>query len=206
MSRIFFPALLLFLFITFLAVFFVRSKEPHSGSNVDLPKEVIRPGMQLTSPAFLSNQKIPAKYTCDGENINPPLTISEVPDGVQSFVLIITDPDSPSSNFTHWLIWNIPKAEQINEGEVPSGAVQGINDFGQNNYGGPCPPSGTHKYQFKLYALNTVLDLPSGAGKSALEAAIVGHIVDQTVLVGIYKRSSSSRDDPEGWVNRGRLF
>ena len=152
-------------------------------------KEVISQHMKLTSPSFLNNQMMPSKYTCDGENISPPLVVEGIPPQTQSLALIVDDPDAPSGNFIHWLIWNIaPKTEKITEGEVPNEASQGINDFGENKYGGPCPPSGIHRYQFKLYALDVLLDLPENTKGEDLEKAIEGHILDQTMLVGNYQK------------------
>lgn len=147
--------------------------------------------LQLKSPAFLEQGQIPAKYTCDGYdvNINPLLQISDVPEGTQSIVLIVDDPDTPRGDWTHWLLWNIPaQTSQIVEDEIPVGSVQGKNDFGRNEYGGPCPPSGTHRYQFKLYALDIQLNLDVNTGKKKLEKAMQGHILDQALLVGLYKR------------------
>ena len=145
--------------------------------------------LKLKSPAFEPQGSIPSKYTCDGQGINPPLQISEVPEGAQSLVLIIDDPDAPRCDWVHWLLWNItPQTSQIPENSVPQNAVQGKTDFGRSEYGGPCPPSGTHRYQFKLYALDTVLDLPSKARKKDLEEAMQGHILDQVMLVGLYSK------------------
>lgn len=136
--------------------------------------------MKLTSPAFQNNAVIPARYTCDGENVNPPLTISEVPAGTQSLALIVHDPDAPRGNWTHWLLWNIdPATTSIAENSVPAGAVQGVTDFGSAAWGGPCPPSGTHRYIFTLYALDAKLDL----------SAMQGHILEEAELVGNYQRS-----------------
>lgn len=143
--------------------------------------------MQLTS-VFSNNQAIPNRFTCDGENINPELNISGVPKEAKSLSLITDDPDAPGGDFVHWVIWNIgAETTQIKENSLPEGAVAGKNDFGKNNYGGPCPPSGTHRYQFKIYALDTKLDLPASAGKQELLAAMNGHILDQTTLVGTYR-------------------
>ena len=143
--------------------------------------------MKLESPAFEHNQPIPKKYTCDGEDINPPLKIEEVPKEAKSLVLIVDDPDAPMGTFTHWLLWNIdPKISEIEENSKPG--IEGINDFGKNSYGGPCPPSGTHHYHFKIYALDTLLDLPSSSKKSALEKTIEGHILDFSELIGLYQK------------------
>ena len=145
--------------------------------------------MKLSSSAFENNQLIPAKYTCDGENVNPPLVIVDIPEDTQSLVLIVDDPDAPSGAFTHWLVWNIdPQAKEIAEGSVPQNATQGKNDFGKNGWGGPCPPSGTHHYFFKLYALDQKLDLSASADKKDLEKAMQGHILSQTQLIGLYNR------------------
>lgn len=145
--------------------------------------------MQLKSPAFLDQGQIPSKYTCDGEDINPPLEISGVPGSAQSLVLIVDDPDAPAGDWAHWLLWNIPAhVSQISEKSAPLEAVQGKTDFNQNKYGGPCPPSGAHRYQFKLYALDVSLDLDPSARKQDLEKAMQGHILDQALLAGLYKR------------------
>jgi len=163
--------------------------------------------MQITSSAFDHNQSIPSKYTCDGENISPPLVISDVPEGTKSLVLINDDPDAPGGTWVHWTIWNIsPDTTAIEEDTVPSGAggpalsaVEGMTSFGSQGYGGPCPPrvdsrveagppSGTHRYFFKLYALNDVLALSPDADTSQLEAAIEGHILDRAEVIGLYNR------------------
>lgn len=145
--------------------------------------------MQLTSPVFEPNEEIPAKYTCDGQNINPPLSIDAVPPNAQSLVLIVDDPDAPAGAWTHWVVWNIdPKVGVITENSVPSGAVQGLNSFKNIVYGGPCPPSGVHHYYFKIYALDKVLELAEGADLKALELAMYNHIIDSTQLIGLYER------------------
>jgi len=145
--------------------------------------------MKLFSSAFENNQSIPSKYTCDGQDINPPLEISGVPENAQSLVLIIDDPDAPMGTWDHWLVWNINHSlTSIGENSVPKGAVQGKNSFGKQAYGGPCPPSGVHHYHFKLYALDTKFELDSSSEKRALEFAIQDHILDQTELIGLYQR------------------
>jgi len=147
--------------------------------------------MKIISRAFENKQTIPQKYTCDGENINPPLQISDIPANTQSLVLIVDDPDAPSGDWVHWLVWNInPETKLITENESPKGAVQGTNDFGKQNYGGPCPPAGTHRYQFKIYALNTILNLPSSSRKKDLETAMENHILDKDILIGLYEALS----------------
>lgn len=144
--------------------------------------------MKITSPAFQNNQRIPAQYTCDGENVNPPLTITDVPTGAKSLVLIMDDPDSPTGTWDHWIVFNIPVATtEILEGQEPAG-VQGKTSFGEVGYGGPCPGSGEHRYFFKFYALDRQLDLQEGASKKEVEQAMEGHIVEQEKLVGKYER------------------
>lgn len=142
--------------------------------------------MQLTS-VFSNNQVIPSKFTCDGENVNPELNITGLPANTKSLSLIVDDPDAPGGDFVHWVMWNVgPETLQIKEKTMPTGAVMGKNDFGNNNYGGPCPPDKTHRYQFKVYALDVKLNLAASAGKQELLAAMNGHILDQAKLVGTY--------------------
>ena len=144
--------------------------------------------MKITSSAFQHGGNIPSKFACDGANSSPSLEIADAPSGAKSLVLIVEDPDAPSGLFTHWLVWNIsPQTSAIGEGSTPKG-VQGTNDFGKSRYGGPCPPSGTHRYYFKVFALDRELDLPFGAKRSQLEAAMKGHVVAQGELMGRYSR------------------
>jgi len=144
--------------------------------------------MKLTSPAFVDGGTIPSRYTCDGANISPPLKISDVPEGTESLALVMDDPDAPMGTFDHWVVWNIPKGtREIPEGTEPQG-VQGRTNFGKLGYGGPCPPSGTHGYKFKLYALSKKLDLKEGASKRELERAMKGNIIEEVVLTGKYSR------------------
>jgi Raf kinase inhibitor-like YbhB/YbcL family protein len=158
-------------------------------STSPVAKEVTESLMQISSVVFEDQASIPPKYTCDAENISPPLTFVNVPESARSLVLIVDDPDAPAGDWVHWLVWNLdPKLGGLSEGQAPSGAVQGLNDFGKNNYGGPCPPSGTHRYQFKLYALDTSLNLSPQAKKKDLLAAIEGHILEQAILVGLYQK------------------
>ena len=145
--------------------------------------------MTITSPSFLHSASIPKQFTCDGENINPELRISGVSQNAKSVALIVDDPDAPRGTFTHWLLWNIgPQISSIAENSVPSGTVQGQNDAGRIGYIGPCPPSGTHRYFFKLYALDAALNLPSGAEKSSLEAEINAHLLGKAELIALYQR------------------
>jgi hypothetical protein len=144
--------------------------------------------MKLTSDAFKNDGRIPVRYTCDGEDISPPLSISDVPESAESLALVMDDPDAPMGTFDHWIVWNIPvDTISIAEGEQPEG-VPGRNDFGNLGYGGPCPPSGTHVYRFKLYALDTMLELEEGATKEELQVAMEGHIVERDILRGRYSR------------------
>ena len=146
-------------------------------------------GLQIVSPAFRHNELIPKKYTCDGADINPPLLIENIPSGAKSLALIVDDPDAPVGTWVHWVVWNIsPGTREIKEDSVPKGAQQGVNDFRKKDYGGPCPPSGTHRYFFKLYALDKVLNLGSNAKKGDLEGAMKGYILEKTELVGLYRR------------------
>ena len=145
--------------------------------------------MTITSPAFGNKEPIPSKFTCDGADINPALNISNVPPEARSLALIMDDPDAPGGMWVHWVVWNIdPKTREIKENSVPPGAKLGVNDFRKTPYGGPCPPSGTHRYFFKLYALDAMPNLGSGTTKSALEKAMKGHILAQVELMGLYKR------------------
>ena len=144
--------------------------------------------MKITSSAFQQGGNIPSKFTCDGANTSPPLQISDMPSEAKSLVLIVDDPDAPSGLFTHWAVWNIsPQTSAIAEGSTPKGA-QGTNDFGKSGYGGPCPPSGTHRDYFKIFALDRELDLPFSAKRSQLDAAMKGHVIAQGELMARYSR------------------
>lgn len=148
--------------------------------------------MRLSSPAFPHNTQIPSLYTCDGSDTSPPLEIHDVPRGTESLVLFVDDPDAPDPQaprmvWDHWVLWNIdPAITEIAEDSVPAGAVQGTNSWGRTDYGGPCPPIGTHRYFFKLFALDTVISLAPSATKAEVEAAIDGHLIGQTELIGTY--------------------
>jgi Raf kinase inhibitor-like YbhB/YbcL family protein len=148
--------------------------------------------MILTSPSFDHNTSIPKKFTCEGGSINPELHIGNVPENVKSLALIMHDPDAPrEGGFTHWVVWNIaPNTAIIKQESIPPGGVEGLNSAQQTGYRGPCPPSGTHHYEFTLYALDATLDLPVESGKTELEAAIDPHILAQTQLVGLYQKQA----------------
>jgi len=147
-----------------------------------------RARIKITSSAFQEGGNIPSKFTCDGSDTSPPLQITGIPSEAKSLVLIADDPDAPGGLFTHWLVWNIPpQTNSIAEGSAPKG-VHGTNDFGKSGYKGPCPPTGTHRYSFKVFALDHELDLRGGAKRSQLDAAMKGHVVAQGELVGRYAR------------------
>jgi Raf kinase inhibitor-like YbhB/YbcL family protein len=150
---------------------------------------------ELTSIAFQNGEPIPREYTADGRNVSPPLKWGDPPAGTRSFALLCDDPDAPRGTFTHWVICNIPaEARELSEGvppepTLPNGTVQGSNDFGKVGYGGPSPPRGKpHRYFFKLYALDRLVDLQPGADKRQLLAAMQGHILAETQLMGTYRR------------------
>jgi len=145
--------------------------------------------LTITSPAFAHKDEIPARYTCDGEDINPALRIDAVPDRAKALALIVDDPDAPAGTWVHWVVWNIPpQTREMRENGLPAEAVQGLNDWKRNRYGGPCPPSGTHRYFFRLYALDTVLNLAATTSKAALLRAMEGHVIAQGELMGTYRR------------------
>ncbi len=142
--------------------------------------------LKVTSTAFHHEEIIPEKYTCDGKNVNPPLDIEHIPEEAQCLALIVDDPDAPINTWVHWIVWNIPVTHHIKEDEIHG--TEGINDFQQYHYGGPCPPSGTHHYFFKVYALDALLDLKAKTKKIELEKAMSEHIIGFGELIGLYKR------------------
>jgi Raf kinase inhibitor-like YbhB/YbcL family protein len=145
--------------------------------------------LKISSPVFKNNSNIPAKYTCTGKDVNPPLVIENVPAGAKSLALIVDDPDAPVGTWVHWVMWNIsPGTGEIREDSVPTGAMQGLNDFRRHNYGGPCPPSGTHRYFFKVYAMDTVLNLDPDSTKADIEKAMRGHVIGQAEIIGLYRK------------------
>jgi Raf kinase inhibitor-like YbhB/YbcL family protein len=143
--------------------------------------------LKISSTAFKNGEMIPSKYTCDGININPPLDIEHIPEAARCLALIVDDPDAPGGTWAHWLVWNIPVTHHIKENKVHG--TEGINDFHQHHYAGPCPPSGTHRYFFKVYALDTLLDWPASAKKLQLEKVMSKHIIAFGELIGLYKRN-----------------
>ena len=162
--------------------------------NADSTKKGKKMTMQLTSPAFKHADMIPDRYTCKGEDISPALQWSGAPEGTRSFALVCDDPDAPMGIWVHWVVYNLPADCKGLPENVPAknplsqGGIQGTNSWGRIGYGGPCPPSGTHRYFFRLYALDTVLDLKEGATKSQLHQAMKGHILDECELMGRYAK------------------
>ncbi len=144
--------------------------------------------MKITSSAFREKETIPPKYTCDGQDAIPPLKFEGVPEKAASLALIMDDPDAPMGTWDHWVVWNIPaKTTEIAEGKTPQGVV-GKNSWGKNAWGGPCPPDRQHRYFFKLYALDTKLDLGANSKKSDVEKAMKGHVLAEAQLMGVYDR------------------
>lgn len=181
MKKIFFIIIFLIVILLGINIFnliFTKQKLTKQGGN-----------MKLTS-VFSHNGNIPSIYTCDGKDAAPELIISNVSIEAKSLVLIVDDPDAPMGIWVHWLLYNIPaNTTKIDANNLPEGVKQGITDFGRIGWGGPCPPSGTHRYFFKLYAIDKILDLPQGATKSQIEKDIEGHIIEKTELIGLYKRN-----------------
>jgi len=156
------------------------------GSSQEMGK--VKP-LKVTSPAFENNKTIPSKYGCDGVNVNPAIRIENVPPGAKSLALLFDDQDAPRKTYVHWILWNIdPSVKEIKENSVPEGAVQGLNDFKKNTYGGPCPPTRPHRYALLVYALHIRLNLDPKSGKVELGKAMEGHIIARGQLVGVYRR------------------
>jgi Raf kinase inhibitor-like YbhB/YbcL family protein len=159
-------------------------------------KGAAMPSIVVDSPAFGQKQPIPQRYTCDGEDMSPPLAWKNVPPGSKSIVLISDDPDAPSGDWVHWVVYDLsPEIDSLPEHIATTDTIlggkgkQGRNDFRRIGYGGPCPPSGTHRYFFKIYALDMLLDLPAGKSKKEIEHAMKGHVVAQGELIGTYQRT-----------------
>lgn len=138
----------------------------------------------VSSPVFDHEGDIPARYTCDGDNINPPLVIDQIPAEAVSLAIIMEDPDAPNGTFDHWIVWNIPPKAGISENSNPG--INGINGKGKTGYHGPCPPSGTHRYFFYVFALDIALDLPTHTGKKGLKESMRSHILAEGELLGLY--------------------
>jgi Raf kinase inhibitor-like YbhB/YbcL family protein len=157
--------------------------------------EPARSSFRIESSAFKQGATIPTRYSCQGENISPPLAWANPPSGARSFALIVEDPDAPAGTWTHWVVYNLPAQARAmpentpKQGELPNGGLQGTSSFGSVGYGGPCPPPGrAHRYFFRLYALDTVLALKAGAAKADVLAALKGHVLGEAQLMGRFKR------------------
>jgi len=148
--------------------------------------------LKVFSTVFSHNGHIPPEYTCDGKDINPPIEVSDIPDGTKTLALIMEDPDAPRGTFDHWIVWNIPPNEAIAEETNPG--ISGLNDFGKTGYGGPCPPSGVHRYFFRVFALDVKLDLPAGTDKQTLLDAMHGHILATGEIMGLYQRKKKTAE------------
>jgi len=160
--------------------------------NKDISAKNMESTLKITS-VFFDKEEIPTRYTCDGDNTSPEIFISGVSEKAKSLVLIVDDPDAPMGIFTHWLLYNIPAdTTKISSQELPKEALQGINDFAKVNYGGPCLPSGVHRYFFKLYSIDKILNLDAGATKPELQKAIRHHILQKAELIGLYSRENDS--------------
>lgn len=156
--------------------------------------------MEIISSAFKEGESIPSKFTCDGLDISPQLAWSQIQPGTKSFALICDDPDAPSGTYIHWVIFNLPASVRELSENIPkketleNGAIQGKNDFGKTGYGGPCPPGGTHRYYFKLYALDTILEGKPGMTKRELLKIMDSHVLEEGQLMGRYKRGVRSEE------------
>lgn len=165
------------------------SKQSVVPSAVPAREAISASEFSIASPAFAHEAAIPAFFTCDGENVSPPLSISGVPEGARSLVLIVDDSDAPDGTFTHWIVMDIPPdTREIAQETVPEGAVEGTTSFGRPGYSGPCPPSGLHRYFFTLYAMDQKLSLNNQTTRAALEQAMQGHVLGQTYFYGRYNR------------------
>ena len=143
--------------------------------------------LKITSTAFKEGEAIPSKYTCDGEEINPPLKVDDIPANAKTLAVIVEDPDAPKGTYDHWLVWNISPTGHIKENSRPG--ISGHNGAGKTGYHGPCPPSGSHRYYFNVYALDSELDLPVGSDKNVLQEAMRPHIIAEGTLMGRYEKA-----------------
>lgn len=182
-----FKKIAVFLFVLILYFVLWQMIKPKSSENFS--QKIKEGDMKLTS-VFVHGEKIPSIYTCDGEDFSPELRIADVPEGTKSLALIADDPDAPVGLFVHWVVYNIPvSAKAFSSKTMPEGAVEGMTNFGRVGYGGPCPPNGSHRYFFKMYALDKTMDLAPGATKLQLERAMDGHILEKAELMGVYSRN-----------------
>jgi len=179
--------IVIFLIVCFVASLAVTTVSSRGGKSGEEDKYMTLQIIKIFSSAFESNNTIPRKYTCSAKNINPSLEFRDIPVEAKSLVLILDDPDAPMKLFTHWIVWNIAPIAKIDEDSVPG--VEGINDFRKIGYGGPCPPSGTHRYFFRVYALDKQLGLKPGSSRKELENEMVGHIIAEGELMGKYSKN-----------------
>ncbi len=190
-SKIIIIAIISFIIVAVIALsLIVNSRRAENPTN-DIPsaKTNNKTNMIIKSSAFADSEDIPVKYSCDGESINPPLSIDKVPQGTKSLALIMEDPDSPSGVWTHWTVWNIPPdTALIDENSVPDVAEQGLNTAGRKGYYPPCPASGKHRYYFKLYALDEILSISTISTAADLRKAMQGHLIDETDTFGRYQK------------------
>lgn len=179
-----------FLFIAIIIIIIIGAVFCVLRSTTFKRSEIVYKNMKIYSTDFGAGEFIPKKFTCDDQDINPELIIEDVPNNAKSLVLIVDDPDAPMGTWTHWTVWNIsPDTNIIRQGEVPAGAFEGQTDFGRPGWGGPCPPAGkSHRYFFRVFALDTKLDLNTGASRQDLELAMKDHILDQAEFFGLYQR------------------
>ena len=186
------------LFLLGIALVMFGVEPSHQVAEIVMPEPAIEEEaamtLELSSPAFADGEAIPARYTCTGDDISPALQWRGVPESSRSLALIMDDPDAPGKTWVHWVVYNLPPdstglPEAIHaDDDLPGDAVHGRNSWGRNDYGGPCPPSGTHRYFFKLYALDTMLDLPPGAPKQDVLGAMEGHILAEAQWMGTYQK------------------
>lgn len=177
----------LFLFGMSMTMFLMKSNKNEKSS---MDQTTNTSAFSLTSPAFASSQNIPVLYTCDGKNISPPLKIHKISPSAKSLVLLINDIDTPQGSWVHYVAWNIPvTTEIIKEGALQNLGVVGVNSYGKNTYGGPCPPNGSHRYVFTVYALDTFLVLEASASKQAVIDAMNTHVIYEASITGLYQRN-----------------
>lgn len=182
------------IFWPLLFVFLLVACSSGDGKAAGIAEEEVTMTIELTSPAFVEGSAIPAKYSCDGDDISPGLEWRNLPAGTESLALIMDDPDAPVGVWDHWVLYDLPAGSAglpenvLATGDEQGGGTMGSNSWGRSGYGGPCPPGGTHRYFFKLYALDTALGLEPGASKDEVLKAMEGHILDQGQLMGTYQR------------------
>src|SRR3989344_4227757 len=188
----YFLAILIILIAVAILLFTNKSKNDNLKEPVSQntgTKESLKSNMKIISPVFENNQSIPKKYSCDGENVNPPLQFVDIPQNAKSLVLIVDDPDAPNGTFDHWVVFNIdPQAIEVKENSIPDNGVVGKSSTGSSKWVSPCPPSGTHRYFFKLYALDIILDISQNSNKEAVLDAMKEHVIAQSELIGLYSR------------------